>query len=68
MHDRNGMTLKVGDVVTLEMVITQTSGGEDYCNVTAKSTTGRKPDGCPETFSGNSAVLTLAKRMPDDKG
>lgn len=59
MHDRNGTSLKVGDVVTLKMVITQVSPGPDYCNVSAQSVEGRKPDGMKECFSGNSAVLVL---------
>lgn len=67
MHDRNGTPLKVGDVVTLELVITKASPGDDYCNVTALSTAGRKPDGARECFTGNAAVLVLQRRMPDDK-
>lgn len=61
MHDRNGTPLKVGDTVTLELKITAAYAGEDYCNVTAQSVDGRKPDGHKETFTGNAAVLVLQK-------
>lgn len=68
MHDRNGTPLKVGDTVVLELVITsEGSTGEDYCNVNAQSTVGRKPDGLLEHFSGNAAVLLLTRRNGDDK-
>lgn len=38
MHDRNGNPVKVGDRVLLQGEITQTSEGEEYCNVTVKIT------------------------------
>lgn len=59
MHDRNGTPLKVGDIVTLKLKVSQVSPQEGYCNVTAYSVDGRKPDGGKECFSGNSAVLVL---------
>jgi hypothetical protein len=59
MHDRNGTPLKVGDIVTLKLKITSTSSGEDFCNVTAESVEGRKPDGLKEHYYGNTAVLVL---------
>lgn len=61
MHDRNGTPLKVGDIVTLELKIDSITPGADYCNVSAKSTEGRKPDGLKEWFSGNAAVLVLQR-------
>jgi hypothetical protein len=64
MHDRNGTPLRVGDIVTLEMVITQVHPGADFCNVTAQSVDGRKPDGLKESFCGNSAVLVLQRKAP----
>jgi hypothetical protein len=58
MHDANGHPLKKGDKVLIPAVITDLSPGEDYCNVTLKSTLGRRPDGNQESFSGiNTAVL-----------
>lgn len=62
MHDRNGTPLKVGDVITVEYQITSVSPGPDYCNITAQSIDGRKPDGLKECFSGNSAVAVLQIR------
>jgi hypothetical protein len=61
MHDLNGTPLKVGDRVTIEYVITHVSPGADYCNISAQSLNGRKPDGQPEFFSGNAAVAVLQK-------
>lgn len=58
MHDVNGTELKVGDKVLIPCVITSLSGGADYCNVSAKSTLGRRPDGANETFSAiNTGIL-----------
>lgn len=65
MHDMNGTPLKVGDRVTVEYVINGVSDVEGYCNISANSVHGRKPDGIPESFSGNSAVCVLQKRAPD---
>ncbi|MGH2903914.1 MAG: hypothetical protein ACRDK7_10070 [Solirubrobacteraceae bacterium] len=65
MHDRNGTALKVGDVVSIEFEINSVSPGEDYCNVSARSVLGRKPDGQKEYFSGNAAVCTLQRRAPE---
>jgi hypothetical protein len=62
MHDRNGTELKVGDVVSVDYVITHVSPGPDYCNISAQSVESRKPDGLKEHFSGNSAVSVLQQR------
>ena len=32
MHDRNGVTLQVGDIVQLTARITEIQTAEDYCN------------------------------------
>jgi hypothetical protein len=64
MHDRNGTPLKVGDVVTIEYVITSVSPGPDYCNICAQSIESRKPDGLKEHFAGNSFVCVLSKSAP----
>lgn len=44
MHDRNGTLLKKGDIVILEGVIEELTGGEDYCNVTIKATGNVRPN------------------------
>lgn len=64
MHDINGTPLKVGDVVTVEYVITQVHGGADFCNVSAHTVEKRKPDGATEYFTGNTAVMVLKKSAP----
>lgn len=61
MHDRNGTALKVGDVVSIDYIITDVSPGPDHCNICARSVEGRKPDGLKESFAGNSAVAVLQK-------
>lgn len=62
MHDRNGTPLQVGDVVMVPYMITSLTPGADFCNMTAQSVYGRKPDGLPEYYSGNTAVCTLVTR------
>jgi hypothetical protein len=56
-HDKNGNLLEVGDEVIVRYKITAIQTGDDYCNVSATSVLGRKPDGQPEYFSGNAAVV-----------
>lgn len=67
MHDRNGTPLRVGDVISVEYVITNVSSAADYCNVSAKSVLPRKPDGANEYFSGNTAVVTLVRRTEESQ-
>lgn len=63
MHDRNGTPLKVGDVVLIEATVDSLSPGEDYCNVSLRTTNGRRPDGNKEYISAiNTGVLVLIKR------
>jgi hypothetical protein len=58
MHDANGHALKVGDKVLIPAEITSLSAGEDFCNVSVKTTLGRRPDGNKETMSAiNTGVL-----------
>lgn len=59
MHDRNGTPLKVGDVVTLKLKMTQVSPNADFCNATVQTVEGRKPDGAKDTYSLNTALLVL---------
>lgn len=59
MHDRNGNSVKVGDIVTIKFRITQVSPQTDYCNVTVETVEGRKPDGAKDTYSLNTALLVL---------
>ena len=62
MHDRNGTELKVGDMVTIRYRITAVQPTPDYCNISAESVEGRKPDGGKEYFNGNTAVCVLQER------
>lgn len=60
MHDRNGSPLKKGDTVLIPAIITELSPGEDYCNVSLETVSGRRPDGAKERFSAiNTGVLVL---------
>lgn len=56
MHDIYGREIKVGDEIIIRYVVTAIQPGSDYCNLSAQSLAGRKPDGCKEYFTGNSAV------------
>jgi hypothetical protein len=66
MHDKRGRELKVGDRILIPYVIESTSPGEGYCNVSARSVFGRKPDGLKECFSGNAAVVLRANDGDDN--
>lgn len=61
MHDAKSRELKEGDVVLIPAKITQLSPGEEYCNVSAQSLYGRRPDGALESFSAiNTGVMLRA--------
>lgn len=61
MHDAKGRGLMVGDRVLIPAIITELSASEDYCNVSAKSAFGRRPDDLKESFSAiNTGVLLRA--------
>lgn len=61
MHDAKGRELKVGDVVLVAAKITELHPTEEYCNVSAQSVYGRRPDGMKEHFSAiNTAVMLRA--------
>jgi hypothetical protein len=61
MHDRNGRELKIGDVVLVPAIITELYPTSDYCNVSAKSVFGRRPDDAKETFGAiNTGVMLRA--------
>jgi hypothetical protein len=61
MHDAKGRPLQVGDIVLVPAKITQLSPTEDYCNVSAASVLGRRPDGEKEHFNAiNTGVMLRA--------
>lgn len=63
MHDRNGTPLRVGDIVLIAAKITSLQPGEDFCNVSAESLHGRRPDGQKETwYSFNTGTVVLCER------
>jgi len=62
MHDRNGNPLKKGDIVLIEAEVEDLSPTDDYCNVTLKTTDGRRPDGQVETIHAiNTGVVLLSR-------
>jgi hypothetical protein len=66
VHDRNNTPLKKGDKVLIEATITELQAGEDYCNVSLRTTAGRRPDGQTEYIGAiNTGVLTLLERAPE---
>jgi hypothetical protein len=61
MHDAKGRALVKGDIVLIPATITELYATEDYCNVSAKSILGRRPDGAKESFSAiNTGVMLRA--------
>ena len=61
MHDAKGRVLTAGDVVLIPAVIKELYPTEDYCNVSAVSVLGRRPDGANEVFGAiNTAVMLRA--------
>lgn len=63
MHDRNGNELKVGDKVMVPMIITDCTGGEDYCNVSLESVYGRRPDSEKEQVCAvNTGICVLLEK------
>jgi len=70
MHDAKGRPLKAGDTVLIPATITELGAGEDYCNVSAKSIYGRRPDKANETFNAiNTGVMLRANdgdELPKD--
>ena len=65
MHDARGKELKVGDIVLIPARIRELYTSEDYCNVSAESLLGRRPDSMKESFSINTAVLLRANDVLD---
>jgi hypothetical protein len=66
MHDRNGTSLKKGDIVTITAEITQLYETEEFCNVSLRTVDGRRPDNSPETISAiNTGVLVLQSRAKE---
>lgn len=66
MHDAKGRELKVGDVVLIPAIITDVQPTPDYCNVSAKSVLGRKPDGAQESFGGINTAVMLRNNPGDE--
>jgi hypothetical protein len=66
MHDRNGRTLKAGDVVLVPAVIKELSATEDYCNVTIVSVFGRRPDDMKETIHAINTGVVLRANKGDE--
>ena len=64
MHDRNGTTLQVGDVVQLEARITEIQTAEDYCNaqLLIGFEKGHGPDNVQSRVTINTRQVVLVKR------
>lgn len=68
MHDRLGRELKVGDIVMIPMRITELHPTEEYCNVSAVSLYGRRPDGTREGFGAINTRVMLRANPCDSLG
>ncbi|MDQ2083205.1 hypothetical protein RA307_23725 [Xanthobacteraceae bacterium Astr-EGSB] len=61
MHDAKGRELKAGDTVLIPATIKDLYPTDEYCNVSAVSLLGRRPDGAKETFGAiNTGVMLRA--------
>jgi len=68
MHDAKGRDLKVGDSALIPVRIKQLHATEDYCNVSAESLYGRRPDGAKETFGAINTGVLLRANAGDENG
>lgn len=66
MHDAEGRQLQVGDKIIIEMVITELHPTEEYCNISAKSILGRRPDGAQESFSAFNTAVAKRANLGDE--
>jgi hypothetical protein len=57
MHDANGTELKVGDKVLIPAVVESVSPEPGFCNITARTTLGRRPDGHTDAITMNTAQV-----------
>lgn len=66
MHDAKGRELKIGDRVLIPAIITQTHVGEDFCNISATGTIGRRPDNAKEYYGGINTGTVLRANEGDE--
>lgn len=66
MHDAKGRPLKVGDIVLIPAKIKELQPTEEYCNVSATSVLGRRPDGQSETFYAINTGVMLRANTGDE--
>lgn len=66
MHDAKGRELKAGDMVLIPARIKDLYPTEDYCNVTAESILGRRPDDAHETFGAINTGVMLRSNPGDE--
>jgi hypothetical protein len=66
MHDAKGRPLNVGDIVLIPATITVLHPTEEYCNVTATSMLGRRPDGAKETIHAINTGVMLRANCGDE--
>lgn len=66
MHDAKGRPLKAGDIVLIPAKVKAVHATEDYCNVSADSLYGRRPDGVKENFGAINTGVMLRANPGDD--
>jgi hypothetical protein len=66
MHDAKNRELKVGDTILIQAKITELYPNEDYCNVSAESLYGRRPDGAKERFCAINTGVMLRANAGDE--
>lgn len=66
MHDAKGRELKIGDIVLIPATVTYLNPTEEYCNVSASSLYGRRPDGAKKTFGAINTGVMLRANVGDE--
>lgn len=66
MHDAKGRELKVGDVVMIPARVEQLGQTDEYCNVSLRTTYGRRPDGEKEYIGAINTGVVLRANDGDE--
>lgn len=64
-HDRDKRPIKVGDTVNIPCVVTNISGGEEYCNLTAETVIPMFPGTSKTTITLNAGQVVLDKCLDE---
>lgn len=66
-HDRNGIELRVGDVVNVPVLVKKIELTEDYCNVTLETVHKMEPGQYPSSLTLNSRQTEAKPSAPPEQ-